>query len=95
MKTLELYFEAARNIRRGIPVINLERIRQDCNEEYKKKHNHFKKEIVENYTGLMILTYVVARENKILMGENPNKLYKNVSRERALSCLDKILQNLS
>ncbi|MBU1199824.1 MAG: hypothetical protein KKF46_07545 [Nanoarchaeota archaeon] len=70
------YFEAVKQILNGIPVKELDDIRQQCNETFLKSVSPYVPEQARGYTPEAIITAFVAdAENKILMGMNTTEAY--------------------
>lgn len=64
------YFETANKILNGTPAKNLDEIRQECNKQFLENNIHYR------YDERLILASCIAdAENKILLGENPDKVY--------------------
>jgi len=69
------YFEAIEKILRGTPVKELDEIRLQCDKEASPEVS----EQTKSYTSRAIMiSFVAAAENKILLGEDPVEAYSRV-----------------
>lgn len=89
------YFEAANKILDGMPVKNLDEIRRECNKQFLENNIHY------GYNAKLILANFVAdAENRILLGESPEKIYlfngnpKNF-REKSRKILEEAIREYS
>jgi len=70
------YFEAVSNILKGIPVLHLENIREQCNKKFLEKgktFDDFYKKIPKSEASVM--SFCANAENQVLIGKNPEEVY--------------------
>jgi hypothetical protein len=72
------YFEAVKKILNGEPVKELDELRVKCNENHlKNKFPRRSEKLMFYYSTELIMTSFIADcENRILMGEKPEEVYK-------------------
>ena len=64
------YFEAANKILCGTPIKNLDEIRRKCNKQFLENNLRY------GYNpNLVLANFITDAENKILLGESPEKIY--------------------
>ena len=92
---LRPYFEAANKILNGTIIKNLDEIRQKCNKQFLSMNTSY------GYDQTLVLASLIAdAENRILLGESPEKIYlfngdSKSFRENSRKLLEKIIKTYS
>ena len=89
------YFEAANKILNGTIIKNLDEIRQECNKQFLSMNVSY------GYDETLVLaSFIVDAENKILLGESPEKIYlfnedPKSFREKSRKILEEVIKTYS
>lgn len=87
------YFKAANKIIKGMPVENLDEIRQRCNKKFLENKTYY------GYDKKLILaSFIADAENRILFGESPEKIYifngdQKSFRENSRKILEEVIKD--
>ena len=89
------YFEAANKILQGNIIKNLDEIRQECNKQFSSINTSY------GYNETLVLaSFIADAENKILLGESPEKIYlfngdSKSFREKSRKILEEVIKTYS